>query len=71
MNEITDIRQISADDFAALGVQQLAYIKPVLHNNKPAFAIHAADGTMVALSANRAAAEALVRQSDLEPVSVH
>jgi hypothetical protein len=71
VNQTIDIRNISTHDLAALGVQQLAYIKPVLHNQQPAFAIHAADGTLVALSLSRSAAEALVRQNDLDPVSVH
>lgn len=71
MNQGIDVRNITPQAFAAMGVQQLAYIKPVVHDGQHLFAIHAADGAPLALAANRAAAEALVRQNDLEPQSVH
>ena len=71
MNQIIDYRRISSQDFAALGIQSLAYVKPVLHEGEPAFAVHAADGTLVAMTASRIAAELLVRNSELEAVSVH
>ena len=71
MNQMIDIRNISASDFAALGIQAFAYVKPTIHEGQPAFAIHAADGTLVAMTATRIAAEALVRSNDLDLVSVH
>ena len=64
-------RELSAQDLAVLGLQDLAYIRSVLHKGEPAFAVYAADGTLMALSASRAAAETLIRQNDMEPVSVH
>jgi hypothetical protein len=71
MNLTTEVRNISTQDLAALGMQDIAYVKPVLHQGEPAFAVHAADGTLVAMTATRIAAELLVRNSELEPVSVH
>jgi hypothetical protein len=71
MNETLDYRNISSQDLAALGMQNIAYVKPTLHEGAPAFAVHAADGTLVAMTATRIAAEVLVRNSELEPVSVH
>ncbi|HXV23514.1 MAG TPA: DUF1150 family protein [Alphaproteobacteria bacterium] len=71
MTETTDYRNISTQDLAVLGMHNLAYLKPVLHQGEPAFAIHAADGTLVAMTATRIAAELLVRNNELEPVSVH
>ena len=71
MNLTTEVRNISTQDLAALGMQDIAYVKPVLHQGEPAFAVHAADGTLVAMTATRIAADLLVRNSDLEPVSVH
>ncbi len=71
MTEITDFRNISTQDLAVLGMQNVAYLKPVVHQGEPAFAIHAADGTLVAMTATRIAAELLVRNNELEPVSVH
>ena len=71
MNQTIDVRNISLQDLAVLGVQDIAYVKPVLHQGQPAFEVHAADGTLVATTATRHAAEHLIRHNDLEPVSVH
>ena len=62
---------MSAQDFAAYGSQHLAYLKRVAIDGQPAFAVHAADGQQLAVVAQRDVADALVRQNDLEPVSVH
>jgi hypothetical protein len=71
MNQTIDIRNISPSDFAALGIQAFAYVKSTIHEGQPAFAIHAANGTLVAMTATRIAAEVLIRNNDLEMVSVH
>jgi hypothetical protein len=65
------LRQISAQEFALLGMQDVAYIRRVVVNDEAGFAIHAADGTEVAVLPSRDLAFATVRQHDLEPVSVH
>lgn len=61
----------SARDFAAFGVDIVAYVKPVTVNGTAGYAIHAADGTPLTLVPGRDAAFAAVRQHDMEPVSVH
>ena len=58
-------------DFRALGLAQLAYVKPVLADGRIAYSVHAADGTEIAVLADRAIACATIRQHDLEPLSVH
>lgn len=58
-------------DFVALGVEDVAYVKPVVVNGARAYAIHAADGQHLAVVPNRDLALATVRQNELEPVSVH
>lgn len=65
------IPKLSATDMAGLGLQTVAFIKPVMIGGTAAYAIHAADGEQLALAADRAAAIATVRQNDLEPASVH
>jgi hypothetical protein len=65
------LRQISPQEFALLGMQDVAYIRRVAVNDEVGFAIHAADGTEVAVLPSRDLAFATVRQHDLEPVSVH
>lgn len=71
MQTIEEMRQMTANDLAMLGMQDIAYVKPVLVDGGVGFAIHAADGTQMALIADRALAFAVVRQNELEPVSVH
>lgn len=71
MKEIEHIRHISAREFAALGIQDVAYVKPVLVNDVVGYAVHAADGTQIAVLPDRNVAFATVRQHDLEPLSVH
>lgn len=71
MNQIEKLRHITPKEFALLGMQDLAYVKRITVNDGAAFAIHAADGTQVALLPDREIAFATVRQHDLEPVSVH
>ena len=62
---------MSDHDLAALGLQEVAYVKPVFVEGNTAYAVHAADGTEIAVLANRDIAFAAIRQNDLRPVSVH
>ena len=64
-------RQMSWQAFLTLGAMQIAYIKPVEVDGAPAFAIHAADGTELAICNDREVAIVTARQNDLDPVSVH
>jgi hypothetical protein len=48
-----------------------AYIKTVMMNGKPVYAIHSADGTPLAVAEGRDLAFAAARQNDLTPASVH
>ena len=71
MTGLERIVQMTAQDFRALGLAQLAYVKPVTVDGGTAYSIHAADGTEIRVVADRAAACVAVRQHDLEPLSVH
>jgi hypothetical protein len=71
MVHLNGYMQLSSQAFAALGLQDLAYIKPVERDGKPMIAVHAADGTELAVAETRDVAMAVVRQNDLEPVSAH
>lgn len=66
-----DVRAMSAQDLMALGVSDLAYVKPVEIDGQALFAVHTAEGTQVAVVPSREAAVALVLRHDLEPLSVH
>ncbi len=69
--ELIRLRNISPSEFAHWGIQDVAYIRPVKVGDQTAFAIHAADGTRVAVMPTLTVAQAAVRQNDLEPLSVH
>ncbi len=71
MKEFESVRHMSLHELALLGMQDLAYVKAVVVNGVTAFAVHAADGTQVAVLPDRDVALATVRQHDLEPLSVH
>jgi hypothetical protein len=66
-----DIRHLSAEQLARLGVSQIAYVKPVVVNGEQGFAIHAADGTAMAVAGNRDIAVAAILQHEMHPFSVH
>jgi hypothetical protein len=71
MKGFEHFRQMSSRELAMLGMQDLAYVKPIVVNGITAFAVHAADGTQIAVLPNREVALASLRQHDLEPLSVH
>jgi hypothetical protein len=66
-----DIRHLTVEQLAGLGVSQIAYVKPVLMNGTLAFAIHAADGTPMAMADDRDLAVAAIRQHEMLPTLVH
>jgi hypothetical protein len=66
-----DVRHLSEQQLAALGVSRIAYVKPVVVNGMPGFAIHAADGTPMAVAGDREVAVAAVAQHEMLAVSVH
>ena len=71
MNRIEWLKNISPREFALLGMNDMAYVRRVVANDEPGFAIHSADGTQLALVPNEDIAYATIRQNDLEPMSVH
>jgi len=71
MNAIEKLRAISPTDLAQLGMQWVAYIKPVEVDGAPAYGIFAADGKQLAIVPTKESAVATARQNDLEPLSVH
>ena len=68
---VEQFKHLTPDVFARLGMPALAYLKPVTIDGQPAWEVHAADGTQLALMPNRDVAIATCRQNEMEPVSVH
>jgi hypothetical protein len=71
-NEVKiDIRHLSVEQLARLGVSQIAYVKPVMMNGATAYAIHAADGTPMAVADDRDVAVEAIREHEMLPTLVH
>ena len=52
-------------------MSQLAYVKEITINGEQAFAIHAADGTPMAVTDNAKTAYAAILQQEMMPIMVH
>ena len=63
--------KFSPDQFAALGVDRVAYVRSAVIEGRTVYAIHNANGTEIGVMAERDVAFAAVKQHDMEPVSVH
>lgn len=62
---------MSMQDFAMLGLGQVAYVRPGEQDGHVGFGVHAANGERMAFAADREVAFALIRQNGLEPLHVH
>jgi hypothetical protein len=71
MIDAVNLRQMTSEQFSAWGAQDIAYVAKVVSEGAVIYAIHAADGTRLALAPSRDIAIAAVKQHELEPVSVH
>lgn len=66
-----DPRLMSAEAFAALGLEEMAYVRPVVEDGEAMFAVFSASGQRLALMGDRDTAMAAILQHDMIPVSVH
>ena len=71
MTRTEELKHISSREFALLGLNEVAYVKPIVVTDEVNYAIFSADGTQVAVLPDREVALATIRQHDLEPASVH
>ena len=70
-DEILDIRNVTQAQLMQLGMAHLAYVKPVWMDGATAFAIHAADGSPMAVAADCDLAVAAIVQHEMVPALVH
>jgi hypothetical protein len=71
MNAIDRLRQISAKELLALGLENVAYVRAVEIDGNTAIALCAADGAQIALAPDLKAAVAAAWENGLAPVTVH
>lgn len=65
------LRSLSVADWARFGVQEIAYLRPVVVNGVRAISIHAADGTPIGAAPSEQLAVAAVLQHEMAPALVH
>ena len=65
------LRSLSVADWARFGVQEIAYLRPVVVNGVSAIAIHAADGTPIGAAPSAELAVAAILQHEMAPALVH
>jgi len=66
-----DVRHLSEQQLAALGVSHIAYVKQVMVNGVQGFALHPADGTPMAIAGELDVALAAIVQHEMVPAQVH
>ena len=62
---------IPEEEFASLGIDDMAYVKLKNTIGKNMYSIHTADGSEVAVVEGREVAFATITQNELNPLSVH
>lgn len=71
MQEPIDVRRMSAKDFAALGLFDIAFVKPVTSGGEANFEIHTADGQLVADAPSWDAAVSLIQENEMQAARIH
>lgn len=66
-----DPHNMTEAQLAELGVEQIAYVRPIMTPNGPAFGVFAANGTPMAIAHDNNLARAAIVQNEMAPVSVH
>ncbi len=64
-------REITTQDLAALGVNDVAYIKQVDKDGSTGFAVCAANGRKLAMAPSYEAAISLIHQNEMEAATLH
>lgn len=65
------LKALSVTDWARFGLEEVAYLRPVLLNGVKAVSIHAADGTRIGAAPTIELAAAAVVEHEMAPVLVH
>jgi len=70
------LRHLSSQDLALLGLSHIAYVRPISVDDEGAggaggYAVHAADGTQLAIASELELAYGAILEQDMHPVSVH
>jgi hypothetical protein len=64
----SSLKNLTQHDWLTFGLNSIAYLRPAVVNGQSIYAIHAADGSQLALVANRNVGLAAMYEHELEPV---
>ncbi len=69
----TLLKSLSPKDFLKIGINEIAYVRPISLSGKsePAYGVYAADGTQLSVLDNMDMAMATLRHNDLMVVTLH
>lgn len=67
----TALIDMSQSDLRDLGMEEVGYVRKYSVKGKPAWVLHAADGTALAVQENMPALQVSLQHHDLDIVSVH
>lgn len=62
------LRHISKSDLAKLGLNGVAYIRPMIVDNEQVFSVHAADGSQLGIVPSLKVAIIGLQEGDIQPV---
>jgi hypothetical protein len=62
------LKNLTSHDWLNFGLNAIAYLRPAVVNGQSVYAIHAADGSQLALVSNREVGLAAMHEHELEPV---
>ena len=65
------LKNLTHDDFKALGDGHVAYVRPFLMLGTTHYAVHNADGQPLVIATTQAKAENLAAENELEVITVH
>ena len=64
-------REMSEQDLAKLGANEIAYVRPIIVENETRFMLIAGDGRQLGVAPDYPTAIAAALEHDFQPVSVH
>ena len=71
MHEAQTTDRFSPQDFIALGLDDLAYVRETVIDGQRVFAVHGADGRQLTVLPSRELAVSTVLNHEMTPLSVH
>lgn len=65
------LANLSTQDFLNIGIDQIAYVRPVVLDDHEMYSIHAADGTQLSVLDSFDTAVDSIKNNEMHPVTLH